>query len=566
MCTLASGNLCKAGVPAPAASHAHGAFNIEDVHGDLLAVGGPQDLLYVGDEGRVQRFKASGEPVEDLSLAGLSPTGRATAIAVDPAGDVFVADRGSPGVREYDPNGILQPLVIAPTTPSQSIVAMALDPNGKLGIITGESTEQAFKEFAALYSGSGTKISDIAPPSGEMTGFPKGLAFSPADDLYVAENAIQEIEAYEGVVFAEVLACTTGPVTATSAQLCGEVNPNVLATKGFFEYGTTTALGSKTPVLFEGSGTEFVLVQYTLTELEPNETYHYKIAAEAEINKENLVVRGVDTEFHTTLLPPVIAGEPSASFVKEQSAVLSGAVNPEHDNTDYHFEYAPCAKLAGCKTLLATSDEESSQYDVIGTTQEIIGLAAATTYSYRLVAKNEAGSVTGPEGTFTTTPAPVVRAVTGPANAITATSATISGAVDPGGQPAAYTFELGIYQGELTRFGTVFSASTGTQPTIESVVLTGLQPDTTYAYKITIHSGYGTATGVTVTFKTLPLPSSVITPPQPVPQLPIPNIQFPRESHVIKCRHGLTRNKHNKCVKTKKVSGHGKKARHTKKK
>ncbi len=65
----------------------------------MLAVGGPEGLLYVGAGPRVQKFDTEagtkdGEWVGEISLTGLSPTGGAEAIAVDSSGDVFVADTG----------------------------------------------------------------------------------------------------------------------------------------------------------------------------------------------------------------------------------------------------------------------------------------------------------------------------------------------------------------------------------------------------------------------------------------------------------------------------------------
>jgi hypothetical protein len=187
----------------------------------------------------------------------------------------------------------------------------------------------------------------------------------------------------------------------------------------------------------------------------------------------------------------------------------------------------------------STAVLESKTYGRIGATLQATGLQPGTTYHYRLLASNErevagktvGGRSSGAQGVFTTAPAPVPGAITGAASAITATSATIAGTVDPDGQPATYTFELGISEGAQTQYGTVLSGSAGagTVAVTETLGLTGLQPGTTYAYRIKVASGYGTATGQTATFTTVGL-SSVLGVPGALAMLAIPTIVFPATS------------------------------------
>jgi hypothetical protein len=556
-----SGVKCKAAAlrtPTEAeASSEPGAFNFESQYGNLLAFGGPQDLLYVGDQGRVQEFKVAGIPAGEVSLAAISTTGKATAVTVDPTGDVFVSDSETAGVREYNAGGVLQPQVIDAV--SIRILALALAPNGRVVIIDRKETESGRKTYGLLYNASGTKISEFAPPSGGLPGLPVGAAFAVSGALYLAEQNTFEVEAYTPVVFPETRTCPAEEVLATTAKLCGEINPDGVQTTGFFQYGTSTSLGSQTPVVFEGMGEAFAPVS-SLTELAPNQSYHYKMAAEAEVNGEKLVGTGEEATFHTATLPPQILGAPSTSFLGAQSADLTAALNPENTTTHYHFEYGPCASLTGCAGIKSTTQESSAAYGQIPTTAEISELAPATTYSYRLVASNRhiasceggypfeeegeiirceeggvpvyaGGEATGPEAQFTTGPAPVVQAATGAPSAVTATSATISGAVNPDGEPATYTFELGVYAGAATQYGVVVSGSVPaeTTPVEETLPLSGLQPGTTYAYRIAIHSGYGTAEGASVTFTTAGLPSVLVT-PAPLAMLAIPNIAFPAET------------------------------------
>ena len=85
LCTAASNDVCEPGT----SGAGHGVVEGEAGFGDLLAVGGPEGLLYVGDGARVQEFDTEngvkdGEWAGEISLSGLSPAGSATAIAVDP--------------------------------------------------------------------------------------------------------------------------------------------------------------------------------------------------------------------------------------------------------------------------------------------------------------------------------------------------------------------------------------------------------------------------------------------------------------------------------------------------
>jgi hypothetical protein len=351
-------------------------------------------------------------------------------------------------------------------------------------------------------------------------------------------------------LLAEVHTCPIlGAPTATGATLCGEVNPNGLATKGFFELGDSPALGSRTATALEGSGTALMPMSSSLTELEPNETYHYKAAGEGTVDGHKLLSTGEEATFRTATLPPQITTQPSASYVQAQSAILTAALNPEHLTTRYAFEYGPCPSLAGCATVSKSAVQESSQYSPIGSVQEIHDLTPQTTYSYRFTVDSEAeeagktigGKATSGEGTFTTGALPAVQATTAPPSAITPTSALISGSVNPDGQPATYGFEPGVYAGAETRYGIVFSgpAAAETTPIAEALSLTGLQPGTTYAYRITIHSGYGTAEGAPMTFTTEGLPSA-LTAPTPLAMLAIPTTAFPTASVTTPTTKALT--------------------------
>ncbi len=570
LCTAISKDECQEGKD----SAAHGAFNfVSGGRGNALAVGGPEDLLYVGDEHRVQEFEADGEWKREISLTLISsePGWIVQALAVDETGDVYLAygyrEGKSNMVREFTPAGVQS----AQFEVAAEVRALALDPHGRLGVLQGLAEEVV----GVIYSTSGAKISEFAPPSGNIGHNAAGLAFSASDELYVASQ-VPEVEAYAPALFPESVTCPATEVLATSARLCGEINANGLQTRGFFDY--SPPVGGVTPVAFEGSGIAREPFSSSVRGLEPNETYTYKVVAEAEVAGEEVTGAGEPLSFHTATPPPEVSGVPSASDVTDAFALLSASVNPEHALTRYHFEYGPCAVLAGCVGVASTPGLESPQYVSVGAIQEAVGLQPDTTYSFRLVADNrheetghvlQGGETVGAEGRFTTGASPVPTAETGGASGVGATGATIAGAVDPDGQPAVYTFELGVYNGAGTQYGVVFSGPAGasTSPVGESLPLSGLQPGTTYAYRIVVKSGYGVAVGATATFTTEGLPA-VIAVPVPLQMLAVPEIAFPTETRVAtttkktapKCKKGkkLTRGA---CVKVKAKAKKGSAAR-----
>lgn len=71
-------------------------------------------------------------------------------------------------------------------------------------------------------------------------------------------------------------------VTATSAELIAQVNPNGLPTRYSFEYGPSTTYGQKvTGTLPAGTNDQEITAQ--LTGLSPHATYHYRLVAENKV-------------------------------------------------------------------------------------------------------------------------------------------------------------------------------------------------------------------------------------------------------------------------------------------
>jgi phosphodiesterase/alkaline phosphatase D-like protein len=298
---------------------------------------------------------------------------------------------------------------------------------------------------------------------------------------------------------------TTGPaqsVAATSGTLTGTVNPQGQATTYHFEYGTTTAYGTSTASSSAGNGTSNVSAAAAIGSLTPNTTYHYRLVAS---NTTGPAV-GADMTFTTSpTAPGAVTG--SAKSVSATSATLTGTVNPQGQATTYHFEYGTTTAY-GATTASSSAGNGNSG---VSAAAAIGSLTPNTTYHYRVVATNGSGTTPGVDASFTTGKrAPA--AVTGAANSVSTTTATVTGSVNPEGQPTTYFFEYGKTASLGSRTAQQ-SAGSGTAGVDVSAAIASLAPGTTYHYRLvaTNHSATARGAGKTFTTAKLPLVPSVST-------------------------------------------------------
>jgi phosphodiesterase/alkaline phosphatase D-like protein len=216
---------------------------------------------------------------------------------------------------------------------------------------------------------------------------------------------------------------------------------------------------------------------------------------------------------------------------------VSGTVDPNGATTTYQFQYttqgayetalkeaAPDPYADGQETLSIDIGEDQETHSIADTILE--DLAPGTTYHYALVATNPYGTTVGPDRTFTTSPAmpPIVE--TGGASNITQNTATLTGTIEPQGSPAVYGFEIETIPGGYEPAAGLGSLGTGATSTTVTYNATGLQPNTTYHYRITVTTTEGTTQGQENTFTTGALPNQ----PTALPFLAIPAIGFPAQT------------------------------------
>lgn len=97
--------------------------------------------------------------------------------------------------------------------------------------------------------------------------------------------------------------------------------------------------------------------------------------------------------------PDVTTGSAGAA---QTAAFLGGSLNPNASAASYHFDYGTSVAYGASTPSQPVADGIAS----VSVSSEVIGLAAGTTYHFRLAAQNAAGqTVFGSDRTFTTTPA-----------------------------------------------------------------------------------------------------------------------------------------------------------------
>jgi hypothetical protein len=282
-----------------------------------------------------------------------------------------------------------------------------------------------------------------------------------------------------------------------TATLNGTVNPNGSETKTYFEYGTTTAYGSKTPEANVGSGTSAVERNVAVAGLSPNTTYHYRIVANNE-NPETS--RGADGTF-TTIGPPGVTTGAGVPDETGEAATLNATVDPNGQSTTYQFEYGT-APGSYTTTVPIPAASAGSEMEGKPVSQKITGLTKGTKYYFRVTATNAGGKTDGTEASFTT-PGPPSAATWGSME-IGRKSAALVAVVGANGLKTKYHFEYG----QTASYGFKAPASPvefGPEPAFVAAKepISGLKEGTLYHFRVVAENSLGTTYGEDRTFTTL---------------------------------------------------------------
>ncbi len=489
--------------------------------------------LYVVDGSAVKKFDAAGSPANFSSVGTNELTGfeAPEGVAVDSSGNVYVTDAGALAVDKFNSAGVAQALV-APPDGFGLPFAIATDLDGEVFVGDLESSPPAVDGFDA--AGAYQSALTLNDPLVGGSWSPASIGVDAVGDVYVVDESNKVVDLFRRLTLPDVATGTPATdVTATSATLVGTIDPaGGLDAHYSFEYGANTSYSSGTTTVGDAGSSTLTApglqVSATLDGLAPNSTYHYRLVG-SDSDGSN---PGADQTFTTLAVAPSVS-EPAASAgeVTHTSVVLSGVVNPKNAPTFYHFIYGTSSSYGSSGPELEAGF--GSEDETLG--QFIDGLEPDTTYHYALVATNKAGTVTGPDQTFTTSALAPPVLLTGGASEITQTTATISGTVDTEGMFASiYGFDLGI-DTNYTKAFVIGNAEAGVVgPQDITAKLQGLQPGTTYHYRLFATNTDGTTHSLDASFTTAgpPNPSTVLdilVVPAGTPLISAPAVAFPAE-------------------------------------
>jgi hypothetical protein len=155
------------------------------------------------------------------------------------------------------------------------------------------------------------------------------------------------------------------------------------------EYGISESYGSTTSSIDLGS--ESGAVTQELTGLQPETTYHYRFAA---TNTEGTAY-GADHTASTTSVAQIESE--MISRASNTEATLKASVNVFGAESTYYFEYGTTSAYG------STTPEEALSSEAQAALTE---LPPDTAYHFRVVVKNQYGTVDGEDNTFATAPTP----------------------------------------------------------------------------------------------------------------------------------------------------------------
>jgi uncharacterized repeat protein (TIGR01451 family) len=195
-------------------------------------------------------------------------------------------------------------------------------------------------------------------------------------------------------------------------------------------------------------------------------------------------------------LSPNITTNPATNLAA-YSARLNGTVDPHGRPTSVHFEYGTTVSY-GSTTASQTKTGNTSQ----NVSANISGLSASTTYHFRVVATNSAGTRYGSDRIFTTvSPTGAPGVATSTATNVASFSAALRGSVYPHGLTTTVYFQYGT----TTSYGLTTAPQSHSGNTYQNISATvgALSANTVYHFRIVASNAAGTRYGGDRTFTTL---------------------------------------------------------------
>jgi hypothetical protein len=409
-----------------------------------------------------------------------------TLVAVDSSesvssGDVYVGDDGTKTLYKFAPDGSFisaENGSAAPKGPFSpgGIEGVTVDPGGEVWVFDHRGFAFRFAPDGS-FVGPVLETRDGASPGGitvertgdffAATGLENVEKFGPEGQLI---GRVTQIAGFGGQpVSGVILNQVTGDLYVDFGLEVGRIAPGCDPSKGLCQVADSFGF----PRLQSGAG----------------------IAADGSDNA--VLVADTGAGVVDRFVAGLEATTGAAGEISFDEATVHGTVNPEGAAvTECGFEYGTSAEYGQSAECAAAVGSGTSP---VGVQARLKGLEGGTTYHYRVFAKNSAGIVRAEDGTFTTAQTAVVEEAV--ARNVTASSAELVAKINPEGLDAHYRFEYGTSTAYTTSVPVPDQdIGAGTSGVEVAQQISGLQPNTTYHYRVVATDANGTTESADHTF------------------------------------------------------------------
>jgi len=374
--------------------------------------------------------------------------------------------------------------------PASNITSSSATLNGS--VLTSGGCTYTYKYLLTSTAIGYTQYFDFAEAK-EVTGLNPSTTYQ---YKIVATNGVLEYSS-SAVVFTTdcyaptVTTKTPSNLSGTAATLLGSYASSCISsvTNYAFEYGLSTSYGQVASFSATSNSSD---VQYNLSDLTPNTTYHFRLSITLDNSNKYY---GGDIVFTTPCVANSLLTVQDATGLTSRSATLHGSFKQGGCESSYNFEYTDLStnyKYYFYGNAISSSNETQSL------TASISNLTPSTNYKYRL----NVDGVFSDYSNFTTTCEPNSNLVTQAATAIKNTSATLHANYISGTcESTSYAFQYGesTNYSLLTSYTNLQSSLVGQDVSFN---VDNLSPNTEYHCRLVVLSSGNLSYGNDINFTT----------------------------------------------------------------